>query len=125
MGVVYHAHYLVWFEVGRVELLRELGLTYRQMEAEQGCVMPVVEVSCRYRAPARYDDELALETRLVAMRGPVLKFAYLLRRGDEADPGAESTLLAEAVTTHIVVDRAFKRCPLPAAYAAAMLGLLA
>ena len=121
MGVVYHANYLVWFEVGRVELLRELGFTYRQMEAEQGCVMPVVEVNCRYRAPARYDDLLELETRLIAMRGAVLKFAYQLRR---PEPEGGSTLLAEAVTTHMIVDRLLRRCDLPEAYAAAMLGIL-
>ncbi len=124
MGVVYHANYLVWFEVGRVELLRELGMTYRQMEADNGCVMPVVEVSCRYRAPARYDEELELETRLIALRGPVLKFAYRLRRQGLVGSSEESTLLAEAVTTHIVVDRTLKRCPLPEAYTAAMLSIL-
>ncbi len=123
MGVVYHANYLVWFEVGRVELLRELGFTYQQMEAEEGCVMPVVEVTCRYRSPARYDEELELETHLLAMRGPVLKFAYKLRRCGALGPGS-ATLLAEAVTTHIVVDRELRRRPLPEAYAAAMLGIL-
>jgi acyl-CoA thioester hydrolase len=137
MGVVYHANYLVWFEVGRVELLREMGFTYQQMEAEEGCVMPVAEVRCRYRAPARYDDLLELETRLIAIRGPVLKFAYKLRRpktDSSTDPdtapnaysnGAPALLLAEAVTTHVVVDRSLKMRPLPEAYAAAMRAILA
>ncbi len=139
MGVVYHANYLVWFEVGRVELLRALGLTYRQMEAE-GCAMPVVELSCRYRAPARYDEELELETRLVAMRGPLVKFAYRLCRIEPGTPGPDSrephrrqpepgdgrggTLLAEAMTTHLVVDRAMTKRALPEAYRAAMLAIL-
>ncbi len=121
MGVVYHANYLVWFEVGRVELLRELGFTYRQMEAEEGCVMPVVEVNCRYRAPARYDEELELETRLIAMRGSVLKFAYQLRRVEGSTPGL---LLADAVTTHMIVNPTLGKVALPEAYAAAMLGIL-
>ena len=103
-------------------MLRELGFTYRQMEAEEGCVMPVVEISCRYRSPARYDDALVLETRLIAMRGSVLKFAYRLLRPEPAD--LDSTLLAEAVTTHIVVDRTLGKRALPEAYATAMRALL-
>ena len=58
MGVVYHANYLVWFEVGRVELMRQLGLSYKRMEQETGCGIAVVEATCRYKAPARYDEEL-------------------------------------------------------------------
>jgi acyl-CoA thioester hydrolase len=124
MGVVYHANYLIWFEVGRVEMLRDLGFTYQQMEAEEGCVMPVVELSCRYRSPARYDDALELETRLTAMRGSVLKFAYQLRRPDPAASSPGGTLLAEAISTHIVVDRALGKRALPEAYASAMRAIL-
>jgi hypothetical protein len=58
MGVVYYANYLVWFEVGRVEVLRTLGLSYRRLETEHQCILPVVEVRCRYRSPARYDVRL-------------------------------------------------------------------
>jgi acyl-CoA thioester hydrolase len=105
-----------------VELLREMGFTYQQMEAEEGCVMPVAEVRCRYRSPARYDDLLELETRLLAIRGPVLKFSYKLRRPDS--DGAAGLLLAEAVTTHVVVDRSLKMRVLPEAYAAAMRAIL-
>ncbi len=64
MGVVYHANYLVWFEVGRVELMRERGLNYRELEAEEGCRIVVVEVTARYKAPARYDDELIVQTQV-------------------------------------------------------------
>ncbi|HEY0785074.1 MAG TPA: thioesterase family protein [Acidobacteriaceae bacterium] len=126
MGVVYHANYLVWMEVGRVEMMRELGFTYQRLEAEEGCVLPVVEVSCRYRAPARYDDLLEMETRVLAVRGSILKCGYRLRRapGDEADESGEGALLAEATTTHIVVDRELKRRLLPEACAAALAGVL-
>ena len=58
MGVVYHANYLVWFEVGRVELMRQRGLNYKRLEEEEGCWIAVVEATARYKAPARYDDEL-------------------------------------------------------------------
>ena len=71
MGIVYYANYLVWFEIGRVELLRSLGLAYSQMEKDHKCILPVVEASCRYRAPARYDDEILIETRPALLRGSV------------------------------------------------------
>ena len=61
MGVVYHANYLVWFEVGRTDLLRQLGWTYREME-KTGVRLPVIEVECTYRSPARYDDEIEVRT---------------------------------------------------------------
>src|SRR6201991_3442280 len=80
MGVVYHANYLVWFEVGRVEFVRQLGLDYKSMEVEEGCGIAVVEATARYRAPARYDDELVLQTRLVAARGAVIRFGYRILR---------------------------------------------
>src|ERR1700712_694027 len=76
MGVVYHANYLVWFEVGRVELIRQMGLDYKAMEREEGCGIAVVEVSCRYKAPARYDDVLVVKTRITGARGSVVKFGY-------------------------------------------------
>ena len=76
MGVVYHANYLIWFEVGRVEFIRQLGLDYKSMEQEDGCGIAVVQVDARYRAPARYDDELVIETRLLAARGAVIRFGY-------------------------------------------------
>src|SRR5215468_5637689 len=80
MGVVYHANYLVWFEVGRVEFIRQLGMDYRTMEREDGVGIAVVDLSVRYKSPARYDDELTVETRLLASRGPVIKFGYRIVR---------------------------------------------
>ena len=62
MGIVYYANYFVWFELGRVEVLRSLGLTYKQLEIEHRRILPVIEARCRYRAPARYDEEIVIET---------------------------------------------------------------
>jgi len=106
MGIVYYANYLVWFEIGRVELLRS----------------PVVEASCRYRAPARYDDEILIETRPALLRGSVLKFAYrILRKGTE---GEEPTLLAEGETVHVVCDDKLNKKHLPEEYAATLRGMM-
>src|ERR1700689_1894687 len=92
MGVVYYANFVVWFEVGRVELLRQLGFHYKEMEIDADCRIPALEANCRYKFPARYAGELPLETRVLALRRSVIKFGYRLTR-----PGAEApaTLLAE------------------------------
>jgi acyl-CoA thioester hydrolase len=111
MGVVYHSNYLIWFEVGRVELIRSMGLDYKRMEVEEGCGIAVVDVHVRYRTPARYDDELVVETRLVAARGAVIKFGYkVMRIGDNA-------LLCEGETVHVVVGKDMKKRGLPPKYA--------
>jgi acyl-CoA thioester hydrolase len=123
MGVVYYANYLVWFEIGRVELMRTLGPSYRQLEIEHGCILPVVEAKCRYRASARYDDEILIETRPALLRGPVLKFAYRLLR--KAPEGQEPTLLAEGETTHVVCDEQMNRKRLPEQYTAALRAMMA
>src|SRR5664280_3593580 len=84
MGVVYYANYLVWFEVGRVELLRALGFSYSVLETEHECILPVVEATCRYRSYASYDDLILIETRPALLRGSVIKFAYrVLRKAQE------------------------------------------
>ncbi len=122
MNVVYYANYLVWFEIGRVELLRSLGLAYSQMEIEHKLVLPVVEASCRYRSPARYDDEILIETRPAMLRGSVLKFAYRILRKSADSP--EPQLLAEGETVHVVCDETFNRQPLPEQYATALRSLM-
>ncbi|HZY63598.1 MAG TPA: thioesterase family protein [Edaphobacter sp.] len=111
MGVVYHANYLVWFEIGRVEYIRQLGLDYKSMEREEGCGIAVVDVSARYRSPARYDDELIIETRLLAARGPVIRFGYRIVRA------ADKALLCEGETVHVVVGKDMQKRPLPEKYA--------
>ena len=123
MGIVYYANYLVWFEIGRVELLRSLGLAYSQLEIEHQCILPVIEASCRYRSPARYDDEILIETRPSLLRGSVIKFAYRILR--KAPEGTEPTVLAEGETVHVVCDDQMKRKPLPEKYAAALRAMMA
>jgi acyl-CoA thioester hydrolase len=110
MGVVYHANYFVWFEIGRVELLRQLGFSYRDMEAKDGCGIAVIDARCRYKAPARYDDEVIVRTRLKYIRESVVQFEYELVRANDG------TLLAEGDTTHIVVDLEMKKVSLPERY---------
>jgi acyl-CoA thioester hydrolase len=81
MGVVYYANYLVWFEVGRTELLRMFGWTYREMEAA-GFTLPVIGVACQYHRPARYDDELEIVTTGELLSPVRLAFDYEILRGD-------------------------------------------
>ena len=96
MGYLHHSRYLQYFEIGRVELLRSLGHSYADLE-RQGVFFVVVKAEIRYKAPARYDDELTLITRLVRATHVRYDHAYELKRGD--------TLLAEATTTIACVDR--------------------
>jgi len=122
MGIVYYANYLVWFEIGRVELLRALGFSYSLLEREHQCILPVIEARCRYRSPARYDDEILIETRPALVRGSVIKFAYrILRKGAE---GAEPALLAEGETVHVVCDDQLNKKPLPEHYVVALRALM-
>ena len=116
MGVVYYANYLVWFEVGRVEFMRSLGFDYKQMEVEDGCILPVVEASCRYKAPARYDDLILIEAGPILLRGSLLKFEYRIFRA--ATAREERLLLAEGETIHIVCDASMQKCLMPERYAA-------
>ncbi len=110
MGVVYHANFAIWFEVGRVELLRQLGFDYSQMEQQDNCHIPVVDLRVRYKAPAQYDDEIVVRTELKNVRATLLHFSYeVLRERDRM-------LLATGETMHIIVDDKFERRPLPEKY---------
>lgn len=95
MGIVHHASYLAYFEAGRVEWLRRRGVTYAEW-AERGMHLPVVEVGVRYRAPARFDDLLLVETKLAELRAVSLKFEYRLLKGTQ--------LLAEGFTKLASID---------------------
>jgi len=110
MGVVYHSNHLIWFEVGRVELLRQMGFSYRDMEREDGRFIAVVEAKCRYKAPVYYDEEVLVRTKLKAVRDSVIIFQYELSRA------ATGAVLAEGETTHIVTDSKMKVAPLPDKY---------
>jgi acyl-CoA thioester hydrolase len=98
--------------------MRSLGLAYSQLEREHQCILPVIEASCRYRSPARYDDEILIETRPSLLRESVIKFAYRILR--KAPEGQDAAVLAEGETVHVVCDDQMKRKPLPAKYAAAL-----
>src|ERR1700722_4245110 len=116
MGVVYYSNFLIWFEIGRVELLRQLGFDYKTMEIDDDCFIPVVEANCRYKAPAHYDDELIIQTSVTGVRGAVLKFRYRVERvGDHQ-------LLAEGETTHVVTDGKLIKRALPDKYVQALKG---
>ena len=97
MGVVYHANYLVWFEVGRTEWLRQSGWSYREMELE-GVSLPVIEVHAEYRRPARYDDEIEISTRMQMITPVRVRFDYEVWR-----PGEEAPL-ATGHTVHAALD---------------------
>jgi acyl-CoA thioester hydrolase len=110
MGVVYHSNHFIWFEVGRVELLRQMGFSYRDMESKDNRFIAVVEATCRYRAPVRYDEEVLVRTRLKSARDSMVHFGYeLVRLSDGA-------LLAEGETTHIVTDAQMKIAVFPDKY---------
>ena len=114
MGVVYHSNHFVWFEVGRVEFLRQLGLTYKDMEREDQCHIAVVDARCRYKAPALYDDEIVVRTHLKNIREKMIHFGYEVVRA------TDGTLLAEGETTHIVIDREMKITVIPERYLAVL-----
>jgi acyl-CoA thioester hydrolase len=106
MQVVYYANYFVWFEVGRGELLRSLGSTYRALE-ESGFLLPVIRADCRYRRPARYDDELTIRTQVRLLSAARLRFDYEVHRR------ADQVLTATGCTTHAVINQKGKPTALP------------
>lgn len=96
MGIVYHANYIVWFEVGRSALFRELNLPYTEFE-KQGLGLAVIDSNCRYRKPAQYDDEITIVTEIISMSARSITFSYRIIR--------EKTLLAEGKTVHVFVNK--------------------
>lgn len=106
MGVAYYANYFVWFEVGRCELLRSLGRTYRDLEGE-GVLLPVIEATCRFRDSAKYDDDLEIATTGALVSPVRVQFRY------DVSLRADGTSLATGYTTHAAVDAAGKPRRLP------------
>lgn len=112
MGVAYHSNFIIWFEVGRVELFRQLGFTYKQLEQE-GFHLPVAEARCRYKAPVYYDDELVIRTQIKRVRKFMVHFWYeVLRAGNDR-------VLAEGETVHFVLDNARQKSAFPEKYLSA------
>lgn len=108
MGVVYYANYFVWFEVGRCELLRSVGQTYRELERD-GVMLPVIDAQCKYRGPARYDDVLEIATRGVLLSPVRVEFCYDVVRT------ADGVVLASGRTVHAATDRSGNPRRLPRA----------
>jgi acyl-CoA thioester hydrolase len=106
MRVAYYAHYLNWFEVGRSNLLRQLGMSYREIE-RQSVFLPVVESHCRYLNPARYDDLLRITTNVSRPTRARLLFEYQIHRVEDEE------LLATGTTIHVAVDERGKPRRLP------------
>jgi acyl-CoA thioester hydrolase len=107
MGVVYHSHYLVWMEMGRVELCRELGVRYRDLEEQDGILLAVAAVNCRYISPARYDDEIVVRTTVARSTTRLLEFGYEIRDAES------DRLLATGSTTHVFCGKDLRPCKLP------------
>ena len=97
MGVVYHANYLVWMEMARTQLCRVRGVSYRDIEKDDGLNLAVAEVSCRYHQPARYDDEIVATARFKHVHLRMVTFAYEMRRAED------NCLLASGETRHVFI----------------------
>lgn len=117
MGVVYHSNFVIWFEVGRVELLRQLGFQYSEMETADDCHIPVVDLRVRYKSPAQYDDEIVVRTQIKNVRSSLLHFSYEIFRE------AGRVLLATGETMHIIVNSKLERTALPEKYMQAFNGM--
>lgn len=109
MGIAHNANYFVWFEVGRSELCRAKGFSYKEMEAEEA-LMVVAESYCRYKSPAYYEDILTVRTKIGEVRSRSIRFYYEVHRT------SDDTLLAEGETLHVVTDRDQKVRMLPEIY---------
>ena len=115
MGVVYHANYLVWFEIGRTEFCRARGFSYRDMEENENAFLVVAESYCRYKAPAYYDDELLVRTHITELRRRSLRFGYEIVRA------SDGTVIAEGETGHVVTDATGRVRSLPPGYSELLL----
>ena len=110
MGIVHNANYLVWFEVGRSELCRAKGFSYKEMEEEEEALMVVAESYCRYKSPAYYEDVLTIRTKVGEVRSRSLRFYYEVHRA------SDDMLIAEGETLHVVTDKDKKVRQLPEIY---------
>ena len=108
MGMVYYANYLVWMEAGRSDFCRECGFSYRDLEREEKVFLAVAEANCRYLSPARYDDEIIVETELSRVKSRVVEFKYRIKGADN--------LLAEGRTLHVVIGQNGRPRAMPERY---------
>jgi acyl-CoA thioester hydrolase len=117
MGVAHHTHYLAWFEIGRTELMRERDCPYGDLEENEGVYFPVVRLEAVYRNSARYDEVVAVSTRLISVRGVSVRFEYTITREEDG------TILATGMTEHAAVTRDGKPRRLPAAIKQRLMGV--
>jgi acyl-CoA thioester hydrolase len=110
MGVVYYANYLVWMEVGRVELSKARGFSYKEMEERDGVLLAVAEARCRYSSSARFDEEIIIKTWIAEATTRTLRFAYEMRAANDGRK------VASGETLHMFCDREMKRCRMPQHY---------
>jgi acyl-CoA thioester hydrolase len=110
MGVVYYGNYFTWFEIGRVELCRELGFEYKRMEAEDDSFIVVAEAYCRYKRPARFDDILVIRTRVTEAQRRTVRFGY------EIVDQASGEMIATGETLHVICDSQGRPKSLPDKY---------
>src|SRR6266700_3182914 len=115
MGVVYHANYLVWFEIGRTEFCRARGFSYRDMEENENAFLVVAESYCRYKAPAYYDDVLVVRTHITELRRRSLRFGYEIVRA------SDDQVIAEGETGHVVTDSSGRVRSFPSGFAELLL----
>jgi acyl-CoA thioester hydrolase len=109
MRVAYHSNHIIWFEVGRVELCRSLGVRYRDME-QDGVLLAVAEVNCRYLSPVRYDDEVIVKAWVEEVSTRMIQFRYEIRVAEDG------RLAARGFTKHLFCDRELRRIQLPERY---------
>lgn len=110
MGVVYYANHFIWMEVGRVDLCRACGFNYRDMERDDGIFLAVAEATCRYRSPAKFDDEVIVKTWIEEANTRIVIFNYEMRIV------GEDRLLATGMTRHVFVDSRMQRARMPKKY---------
>lgn len=108
MGMAYYANYFVWMEIGRTEFCRECGFRYADLEREEHAFLPVAEADCRYLAPARYDDDVVVETQIARLNRRIVEFSYKIK--------SKHTLLAEGRTLHVIMGSDGKPRSLPDRY---------
>ncbi len=112
MGIVYYANYLVWFEVGRVAWCRAKGFRYADLESDHKHYLIVAEASCRYKTPARFEDDILVRTTLAKANDRVIRYKYEIRRRRDGE------LLATGETAHVVTDLRHRPARLPDQYRA-------
>jgi acyl-CoA thioester hydrolase len=108
MGMAYYANYLIWMEVGRSDFCRQRGFSYRDLERDEQAFLAVAEATCRYLSPARYEDELVIETELARAKSRIVEFTYRIKRND--------VVLAEGRTVHVVIGPDGRPRALPERY---------